>query len=166
MGDHAHRTAKGPGEARARPLARYLLAGSAALWCGAILADPLRDLPGVHAFFSLICHQNPDRSWSIFGEPLAVCIRCTSIYAGFLVALVARVPADSRFLKAALAASVGEFLLARAGLDFEIPRALTGLALGLSAAGFVEQGVHELFRQRLRLPLAGASPGVNPGANR
>lgn len=37
--------------------------------------------------FSLICHQIPARSWSLFGAPLGVCSRCTAIYVGGVVAL-------------------------------------------------------------------------------
>ncbi|MFM8392502.1 MAG: DUF2085 domain-containing protein [Acidobacteriota bacterium] len=38
--------------------------------------------------FSIICHQIPERSWQIAGFPLAVCSRCTSIYAGGLAGLL------------------------------------------------------------------------------
>lgn len=36
------------------------------------------------AFFSL-CHQIPDRSFWINGQPMAVCSRCIGIYSGFLL---------------------------------------------------------------------------------
>lgn len=36
-------------------------------------------------FFAPLCHQIPERSFSLAGEPLAVCHRCTGIYAGLLV---------------------------------------------------------------------------------
>ena len=38
----------------------------------------------VYQFFHPICHQVEDRSFHILGEPLAVCIRCSSIYFAFL----------------------------------------------------------------------------------
>lgn len=38
--------------------------------------------------FSLICHQIPERSFKIFGAPLAVCSRCTSIYIGAFFGLL------------------------------------------------------------------------------
>jgi uncharacterized membrane protein len=136
--------ARGVGRRRAR----HFLIGGAAVWSAAILAAPLFDLSTVYAFFSAICHQDPDRTWFLAGEPLGVCIRCTSIYIGFLVGLAGGVRADSTFLKVALASTLLEFLVARAGLDFAATRALTGLMLGVAAAGFVEAGVGEMLETR------------------
>jgi uncharacterized membrane protein len=137
--------------------ARSILIGGAALWCLLIVAAPLFDLAWVYQFFAFICHQNPLRSWSLGTEPLAVCIRCASIYFGFLLGLVANVPPRSGFLKASLAATLSEFLMEIAGLgDFAALRALTGLALGLAGAGFVAIGVGEMLAARLGRPLAGA----------
>jgi len=76
-----------------RNATRQVFLAMTTLWCGAILLAPAAALESVYAFFSLICHQLPDRTWHIDGHPLAVCIRCTSIYGGFLVALILGVPA-------------------------------------------------------------------------
>ena len=35
--------------------------------------------------FSYVCHQQPERSFFIAGQPLAVCARCTGLYAGFVL---------------------------------------------------------------------------------
>ncbi|MDX1439914.1 MAG: DUF2085 domain-containing protein [Rubricoccaceae bacterium] len=35
--------------------------------------------------FSWVCHQIPDRSFSVGGESLAVCHRCTGIFAGLVI---------------------------------------------------------------------------------
>ena len=35
--------------------------------------------------FRSICHQLPERSFSLFGSPVAVCARCLGLYLGFLV---------------------------------------------------------------------------------
>ena len=128
---------------------RQFVVAGATLWCAAILAAPLLGIEAVYVFFSTICHQNPDRTWFIAGEPLGVCVRCASIYMGFFLSLIVRIPASRRLLKIALALTVTEFLLARAGLDFALSRSVTGLLLGLAAAGFVEAGVSELFWNRL-----------------
>ena len=37
-----------------------------------------------HAF-SYVCHQQTERSFFIAGQPLAVCARCSGLYAGFVV---------------------------------------------------------------------------------
>ncbi|MDI6698055.1 MAG: DUF2085 domain-containing protein [Candidatus Saccharicenans sp.] len=48
--------------------------------------------PAVSAFlyhlFSSVCHQRPERSFSWFGRPLAVCSRCLGFYAGFFFSVL------------------------------------------------------------------------------
>jgi uncharacterized membrane protein len=36
----------------------------------------------VRDFFHAVCHQRPERSFWFLGQPWAVCIRCSGIYAG------------------------------------------------------------------------------------
>ena len=54
-----------------------------------------------------VCHQIPERSFHLFGEPLAACHRCTGLYIGFtlgvlvwprLPALAARLQANPRWV--------------------------------------------------------------------
>jgi uncharacterized membrane protein len=120
----------------------------AAVWCAAIVAAPLFHLTFIYDFFSLICHQQPARSWQLFGEPLAVCIRCSSIYFGFLAAVIAGLRPDVRLFKIALAGSFVEFVVAFFLMDSVILRIISGMVLGASAAPFVRAGVAELLRQR------------------
>lgn len=127
-----------------------------ALWFAAILAAPGAELEWVYRLFSAICHQAADRSWHLAGHPLPVCIRCTSIYAGFLAALSFGLPARTWFLRFALAAMLMEFVAARVWIDWEPTRALSGLLFGLAAAGFVNLGVGELLARRYTLPGATA----------
>jgi uncharacterized membrane protein len=70
----------------------FILAG-AILWCGAILLAPSLAAWEVaprgfslilYRFFAPICHQIDGRSFHLFGFPLAVCSRCSSIYIAFL----------------------------------------------------------------------------------
>src|SRR5687768_17707700 len=37
----------------------------------------------IYGGFAVVCHQLPERSYFIFGHKLAVCSRCTGLYAGF-----------------------------------------------------------------------------------
>jgi uncharacterized membrane protein len=66
----------------------------AALWCGIIVLPVLAasmQLPFGSAAYkvcSLICHQDDARSLHLAGTKLAVCARCTAIYAGFLAGLL------------------------------------------------------------------------------
>jgi uncharacterized membrane protein len=59
------------------------------VWLGVIFAPPLLIAQG-HQYAALalyqglsgICHQIPSRSFQLHGFPLAVCSRCTGLYAG------------------------------------------------------------------------------------
>lgn len=66
-------------------------------WCFALVFPPLSvhvwGKPSILSFaiemgFSGICHQMPERSFCLWGHPLAVCARCMGIYAGFLFAVL------------------------------------------------------------------------------
>src|SRR3989344_4602285 len=48
----------------------------------------------------LLCHQKPERSYSIAGEALIVCSRCLGIYVGFLASVVFLVVAFGLFTHA------------------------------------------------------------------
>src|ERR1044072_6320796 len=43
---------------------------------------------GIYRGFGVFCHQRPDRSYFIEGHKLAVCSRCTGLYAGFALTLL------------------------------------------------------------------------------
>ena len=122
---------------------KVLLSGVTA-WCLAIVAAPLLDLTVIYSVFSAICHQYPERSWFLLSQPLAVCIRCTSIYFGFLASLMLRIQPKRGFLRFAVALTAIEFAVAHLVMDVEVVRSLSGMLLGLAAGGFVAQGVREL----------------------
>ncbi len=42
----------------------------------------------IRLFFAPICHQIPERSFQLSGHSLAVCARCTGLYAGMVVGLL------------------------------------------------------------------------------
>lgn len=51
------------------------------------LADPWRAASGlIYAAASIVCHQRPERSFTLGGASLPVCARCTGLYVGALVA--------------------------------------------------------------------------------
>ena len=43
----------------------------------------------VRLLFDPVCHQIPARSFHVLGEPLTVCHRCTGLYVGFAVGVLA-----------------------------------------------------------------------------
>ena len=69
-----------------------VLIGIVSLWCLGLVLAPLTsgslisDL--LYKMYSSVCHQFSSRSFHLGDSPFAVCIRCTSIYFGFLSALI------------------------------------------------------------------------------
>jgi uncharacterized membrane protein len=129
---------------------RAALLLGATVWCLAILAAPLFQWGPVYVFFSMICHQLPGRSWHLDGEPLALCIRCTSISFGFLAGLLVLHRPRIRWFTLAVAITAAEWLVAFVVFDSELLRALSGFLLGASAAPIVRSGVEEMFMRRVR----------------
>ena len=120
-----------------------LLAGST-LWCISIIAGPLTGSSAIYSFFAMICHQDPSRSWYLLGEPLPVCVRCASIYFGFLAALWLRISPRTQWLRVALVLMLCEFVFARLVLDAAVIRSISGILFGVTAAPFVRQGIEEM----------------------
>ena len=135
------------------------LLGFAVLWLSATLIAPLVEGREIYAFFALICHQIPDRSWFLGTEPLATCIRCTAIYAGFLIGLALRLPPATWFLRTSVALLALELGVAYLWIDLEFARAISGLLLGLAVAGFVSKGVRDL---RSRMSLSRNAGNLSP----
>ena len=114
------------------------------LWCLSLIAAPLVGLPWVYAFFSKICHQDPARSWYVGGQPLPVCIRCTSIYFAFAASLWFGLKANVRWLRISFLLMICEVAVAHALYDAPVFRSISGILVGLSAAPFVKKGIEEL----------------------
>ncbi|MCX7983888.1 MAG: DUF2085 domain-containing protein [Bacteroidetes bacterium] len=62
------------------------------LWWTGIIAAPYFKSHGndvearfLYALYGKVCHQSSDRSFYLWGEQCAVCIRCTAIYTSFLL---------------------------------------------------------------------------------
>ncbi|MDA1315049.1 MAG: DUF2085 domain-containing protein [Acidobacteria bacterium] len=112
----------------------------------AVTAAPLLAAQGrvealvLYAAFSPFCHQSADRSWYLFGEPLAVCIRCLGIYCGAaLGSIFLSGAASARNLPAAIAFCGGTWMLEVAGVC-AIPAAVrlaAGATLGFAGMQFV-----------------------------
>lgn len=70
----------------------WLANGVGALVVGLPLLAPLLVATGhdraalwIYRTFNLVCHQQPDRSFTVFGEQMAYCQRDTAIYGGILL---------------------------------------------------------------------------------
>jgi uncharacterized membrane protein len=139
------------------------------VWCGAILLAPYLAASAsrlaviLYSFFHTICHQLPEHSFRLFGEQLAVCARCASIYFAFLFALIIyplvrpvanSVPLHRNILFIALLPMVVDVGLDFLGIhdsDF-LTRTITGVILG-GTLPFVVLPVAVEGMQQLRKPV-------------
>lgn len=133
-------------------------------WCAGIVAAPLVD--GMHLlydFYSSVCHQFASRSFKLSGHPLAVCARCSGIYAGFLLGLVAVrfVPAmEERKFHPILLMGIAVIPMALsvvAEFAVSVPvsnlfRALTGLWCGAGLSLLLHRSLSESLRLLFQLP--------------
>ena len=120
---------------------------------------------GIYGAFAMLCHQLPERSYFIDGHKLAVCSRCTGIYAGFAFTLLLYplirslrnpvMPPPSWLLLAALPLAI-DF-----GVNFfgfwqntHTSRLLTGALLGSAVVFYVMPGIIELSLRYARTPPA------------
>jgi uncharacterized membrane protein len=123
---------------------KKILLAAATLWCLGIIAAPLFGLTWIYELLSRVCHQDPERSWQLFGKSLPVCIRCASIYFAFTLSLWLGLKANVRWLRISIAAMLVEFVFAHLVIDAAPLRSLSGILVGLSAAPFVKEGIEEI----------------------
>jgi hypothetical protein len=106
-------------------------------------------------FFSPVCHQDPARSFWIFGAPIAICARCLGIYLG--AAAGAWIPAPRRVLLWALALfaalNLADVLTEAAAWhgNWKLTRFLLGAFLGMAAGALVADSVRSDLAPRLRV---------------
>ena len=115
----------------------------------------------VYRAFDVLCHQRPERSYFIDGHKLAVCSRCTGLYAGFAFTLLlyplirslrtTTSPPRSWLLLAALPLGI-DFSLTFFGIweNTHTSRLLTGALLGSVAVFYVVPGLMDLSLRPLQ----------------
>ena len=149
------------------------LALAAAVWVAAIVAAPVaihgpstvvsRGAAAVYLAASLVCHQRPERSFSLQGRPLAVCARCAALYVAalaggvcaLLLGIAAPEAAGARLLLALAALpTLATWSIEHAGIAplSNVIRALAALPLGFAAGALV-----------IGILLADARPAPVPG---
>ena len=117
--------------------APLLLAGIVLLAPYLLMHGPLPLGMVIYRGFSLVCHQHPERSFVIFGAPVAVCARCLGIYLGAAAGLLLRTSRQLalRFLIAAAGLNLLDWATELAGLHGNRMWVRFALGLGLGAAG-------------------------------
>jgi uncharacterized membrane protein len=116
---------------------------------------------GIYGAFATLCHQLPERSYFIAGYKLAVCSRCTGVYAGFALTLLlyplirslrsTEFPPRRWLLLAAIPLAI-DFSLTFFGIweNTHTSRLLTGALLGSATVFYVMPGIIELSWRRNR----------------
>ena len=96
--------------------------------------------------FALVCHQHPDRSFWIFGAPVAVCARCLGIYSGAAIGLVLRISRRVAFqlLITAVALNLLDAIAELVGLhgNWMTVRFVLGLLLGAAGGLLISSSMH------------------------
>jgi uncharacterized membrane protein len=111
--------------------------------------------------FAALCHQLPERSYFIAGHKLAICSRCTGLYAGFAFTLLlyplirslrTTIWPPREWLLLAAAPMAIDFSLTFFGIweNTHTSRLLTGLLLGSVTVFYVMPGLVELSSRNVR----------------
>jgi len=92
-------------------------------------------------FFSPVCHQDPARSFWLFGAPVAICARCLGLYLGAAAGAWLRVPRRILLpiLGGTLALNLLDIFTELIGLhgNWIATRFVLGLSLGAALASLV-----------------------------
>jgi len=115
----------------------------------------------IYRAFAVLCHQLPERSYFIAGHKLAVCSRCTGLYAGFVFTML--LYPLIRPIKTTIWPPREWLILAAVpmAIDFSLTfldiwenthtsRLLTGILLGSMSVFYVMPGLAELSLRKIR----------------
>lgn len=152
-----------------RPLVFWLVSAVTVLFLfSLIVIAPLTSVSGqselasgIYRAFGTLCHQLPERSYFISGHKLAVCSRCTGLYAGFTLTLLlyplirslrTTVTPPRNWLLLAAVPLLIDFSLTFFGVweNTQTSRLLTGLLLGSVTVFYVVPGIVEVSLRGLR----------------
>ena len=160
-----------------------LFKGAWVAWACAVVLAPLMAALGLeqatevlYAFLGIGCHQDPERSFHIFGEALGVCHRCSGIGLGIGVGLVAlkaphsRLRLSWRMLTSTIAAASILLVVDVLGESNSTMRVLTGVlfgvfvTMGLLLVSGIKRMVGYAFLVTPLLACGGASTAIRPPA--
>jgi uncharacterized membrane protein len=146
-------------------LTRLLLLALWCLVCGSILAAPIGRAHGfstaaglVYLVFAPVCHQLPERSFTLWEYPWAVCQRCSGIYLGLLAGALFHGRALEKLARPSARRSVVVGMTLPLMLDVMLPftgvwtngppsRFATGFLFGAMLSLLLVPGVSEFLRE-------------------
>lgn len=108
----------------------------------------------LHQAFGFVCHQIPERSFHLGGDPVALCHRCLGIFGGLVAGVIVAPLASPRRLRSIVAGAQAKWLVL-AGLPTAVDWAL----------GALEIWANTPFSRTLTGALFGAVAGVVLAAN-
>ena len=135
-----------------------------AFWVLLILLPPIAKANGLtdistplYHFFGFLCHQIPNRSFFIAGEPFGVCSRCFGVYLGLAVgfaiyplwrSLVEIEPIPKFWLFLSLIPITIDWSLTVFHIweNTYLSRFITGLILGIACASYIVPAIVEITR--------------------
>jgi uncharacterized membrane protein len=166
------------------PLVVWAMVSGVALGLvGLIIAAPLLVGHGyaglgraIYEGFGKVCHQIPERSLHLEGNKLAVCSRCTGLYAGFALSVLLyplarslrRVDTPGRLWLLLAALPIGvDWTLGFFGLwaNTHLSRFMTGALFSAVAAVYVLPGLIDLGQSLVRRRDGARPEGVNQTAS-
>ena len=130
---------------------RWGLVAACVAWWALVMAPPFAEAYAdlLRWLLHPVCHQIPERSFHLFGEPLAACHRCTGLYAGctlgvllwpWLPAFAARLSANPRWIAVFFMPLVVDWALV---WNTPATRFVTGMVAGLPVALLLLMAVGE-----------------------
>jgi len=150
------------GSIRAQVAIWLIVAAGSLAFIAAIIGAPLALSSGhlfwalpIYRAFGFVCHQIPERSFFIAGQPFAVCARCFGLYAGFSLATLAyplvtslrKMDAPPRkWLFVAAVPLLIDYALGVSGIwhNTHASRFVTGALLGSVAVFYIMPGLLDL----------------------
>ena len=111
----------------------------------------------IYFIFSPLCHQIPERSFHLFGFPLAVCSRCTGIYLGLLIGTIiyplfrnlenTTLPSPKIFILISLPMGIDAFgNIINLWISPNFVRSATGIIWGIILPFYLIPGIVDLLR--------------------
>lgn len=113
----------------------------------------------IYLFFSPMCHQWESHSFHFFGEKFPVCIRCSAIYFGFFLGIIAY-PSLGRRIERRFTAR-GILAAAAAGMIVDVAFSMTGVSESSTLTRVVTGGTFGILTAFVLTPLLGELIGSN-----